>query len=89
MVVFGSDAFCVVSYNRLKREASATMYVVGALAFAFVEEWNGYPLGSFLFALFVAARECVWSSLFSCNARLRSIRSLSAAMSVRRGASAA
>ena len=67
------------------------MSVVGALAFAFVEEWNGYPLGSFLFALFVAARECVWSSslcLFITRG-LRSIRSLSAAMSVRRGASAA
>ena len=67
------------------------MYVVGALAFAFVEEWNGYPLGSFLFALFVAARECVWSSslCFLLTRGLRSIRSLSAAMSVRRGASAA
>ena len=67
------------------------MYVVGALVFAFVEEWNGYPLGSFLFALFVAARECVWSSSlrFHIARGLRSIRSLSAAMSVRRGASAA
>ena len=54
--------FALCRTNRLKREASATMYVVGALAFAFVEEWNGYPLGSFLFALFVAARECVLSS---------------------------
>ena len=54
--------FALCRSNRLKREASATMYVVGALAFAFVEEWNGYPLGSFLFALFVAARECVLSS---------------------------
>lgn len=83
--------FALCRTNRLKREASATMYVVGALAFAFVEEWNGYPLGSFLFALFVAARECVWSSslCFLLTRGLRSIRSLSAAMSVRRGASAA
>ena len=80
--------FALCRTNRLKREASATMYVVGALAFAFVEEWNGYPLGSFLFALFVAARECVLSSShYICG--LRSIRSLSAAVSVCRGASAA
>ena len=51
--------FALCRTNRLRREASATMYVVGALAFAFVEEWNCYPLGSFLFALFVCgARVC-------------------------------
>ena len=54
--------FALCRTNRLKREASATMYVVGALAFAFVEEWNGYPLGSFLFAHLVAARRKVLAS---------------------------
>ena len=34
----------------------------GALAFVSVEEWNGYPLGSYLFAHLVAARRKVLAS---------------------------
>ena len=40
--------------------------MIGALAFVSVEEWNGYPLGSYLFAHLYAARRLVWSSRCFC-----------------------